>query len=220
MMSDFIRSIENIKKNINKMNKSIDLIKSFYSVGDLYKTNEELFNLVKISENSTERVRMLPIFTGYNKAKETVENIIIDELNINIKDNRSNKDDKELIHIHLNALLPKKEKERAGYIRASLITACERYYKEHSFDIITEPVVIVFKHNYNSTERMWRDHDNIEINVVMDAVALYFLSDDTSKSCDHFYFSDYTGEDSTDIFIIKQENFYSWLKENYRKQEG
>lgn len=218
-MSDFKRSIDSIEKNIVKMNKSIDLIKSFYSVGDLYNTNQELFNLVKISENSTERIRMLPIFTGYNKAKEIVENIIINELNIQITDNRNDVNNKELIHIHLNALLPKKEKERAGYIRASIITACERYYKENKFEIITEPIVVVFKHNYNSKERMWRDHDNIEINVVMDAVALYFLSDDTSKSCDHFYFSEYTGEDSTDIFIIKQEFFNDWLNEKYRKKD-
>ena len=215
-MNDFDRSIDSIDKSLVNMSKSLSLIKSFSLAGDLEKTNEELFNLVKLSENNTERIRMLPIFTGYNKAKEQVENIIIDELNISIEDNRKN-DSLDMIHIHLNSLLPKKEKERAGYIRASMITACDRYYKENIFDIISEPVVIIFKHNYNSEERMWRDHDNIEINVVMDAIALYFLTDDTSKSCDHFYFSEYTGEDSTDIFIVKQKNFTKWLCDNYRK---
>ena len=214
-MNELDMSIKSIEKSMNNMDRSLDLIKQFYKIGDLDKTNKELFNLVRLSENYTERVRLLPIFTGYNRAKEVVENIIIDELDIVVEDKRENDSSLELVHIKLNALLPKKEKERAGYIRTAIIIACEKYYKTHAFDIISEPVVVVFKHNYSDYHRMWRDHDNIEINVVMDAVALYFLTDDTSKSCDHFYFSESGDEDSTDIFIVRQSDFKDWLTDNY-----
>lgn len=37
--------------------------------------------------------------------------------------------------------------------------------------------VLIFRHVYNQNrpERAWRDHDNIEVNIVADVIALYLL---------------------------------------------
>lgn len=209
-MTEFEKALSLINKKSEDLDKSLTKIQRFYDAGDFLKTNSELFHLVKISENLTERIRVLPIYTGSITAKEEVESIIIDELKIKINYNE------DVVHLRLNALLPKKEKERAGYIRTAVISACRDYYNRNSFDIIKEPVVIVFKHNYQDEQRMWRDHDNIEVNVVIDALALYFLEDDTSKSCDHFYFSSLEDSDSTDVFIVKKSKFKEWLLNNYK----
>ena len=210
-MTDFEENLKIIKSRENSLSKSIELINQFYNSGDFNKTNNELFNLVRISENLTERIRVLPVFTGYNQAIEEVENVIIEESGLSV----TYKDD--IVHLKIGSLLPRKEKEtqRAGYIRTAAIVASERFYRENKFDIIREPVVVVFKHNYSEENRAWRDHDNIEVNVIMDALALYFLSDDSAKTCDHFYFSEKGDIDSTDVFIIKKTKFERWLKDNY-----
>lgn len=211
-MDTFKDSLQKLSDKNNKLAKSLSLIEVFYNSGDFEKTINELYNMVRISEDLTERARVLPIFTGYPKAKEDVSDIVIDSLGIKINYNDN------VLHIHMNSLLPKKEKEkaRAGYIRASSIMAFDKYYKQHQFEVIDEPVVVIFKHNYSIENRQWRDHDNIETNVVMDAIALYFLTDDTSKTCDNLHFSQKSNENSTDIFIVLQKELINWLAKNYK----
>lgn len=208
-MNFFDNQLKKINKILKDFNKSINIINQVEHSLNFQQILEESFHLAKISENLTEHVRLLPSFTGYNKSQEEIEKIIIEN---NVSVSCSN----DVIHIKMNSLLPKKENERAGYIRTNLIVALKHYCENNNVEIITEPVVVVFKHNYSDKHRMWRDHDNVEINVVMDALALYFLSDDTSKSCDHFYFSSPSDYDNTDIYIIKQTKFHKWLSDNYK----
>ena len=48
---------------------------------------------------------------------------------------------------------------------------------------------MIFRHVYdrNRPEREYRDHDNIELNTVVDAIAMFFLVDDTPLECRHYY---------------------------------
>lgn len=213
-MRDFEQILKSVNKSHKDISKSLNLLESFKSSCDYEKVISESLHLAKISENLTEATRLLPIFTGCPTIKSNIDKIIIDGFNVKIDTK------KEFVHIHCNSLLPKKESGRAGYVRASMVTAFDEYQKKYNIKIINEPVVLVFIHNYARKERMWRDHDNIEVNVVVDAIALYFLSDDTSKLCDHLYFSREANEDGTDIYIVKQVDFINWLKEYYKKNEG
>ena len=49
--------------------------------------------------------------------------------------------------------------------------------------------VLIFRHIYdrNRPERSYRDHDNIELNMVVDIVALYLPPDDAPPRCAHYY---------------------------------
>lgn len=209
---EFFDYLDIADSKLNNIESYISKMKKYANNGMYEDLVETSFRLCKESESFTELTRLLPIYTGTYGAKELVEDIIIDTLEINIDE------DDYFTKIHLNALLPKKEKERAGYIRTALISALDRYNVDNPIKPITEPVVIVFSHNYSDDKRMWRDHDNIEINVVVDALALYFLIDDTSMLCDHFYFSNKSTEDSTDVYLVKQKDFPKFIQEFYKKK--
>ena len=38
-----------------------------------------------------------------------------------------------------------------------------------------------------TSERAYRDHDNIEVNMVTDIITLYLLPDDAPRRCAHYY---------------------------------
>ena len=65
--------------------------------------------------------------------------------------------------------------------------------------------VMVFRHVYDQThpERAMRDHDNIEVNMVSDIVALYVLPDDSPRVCTHYYCSAAGPEERTEIYIAE-----------------
>ena len=67
-----------------------------------------------------------------------------------------------------------------------------------------------------------RDHDNIELNTVVDAVAMFFLVDDTPFECRHYYCSVVGDEESTEVFIVPQNEFGVWLslEKNIRKSNN
>ena len=62
------------------------------------------------------------------------------------------------------------------------------------------------------SSQQWRDHDNIEINMVTDIVALYVMPDDCPKVCSHFYCSAAGSEDRTEVYVVPKEDFPAWLK--------
>lgn len=73
--------------------------------------------------------------------------------------------------------------------------------------------VIVFRHVYAAErpERLYRDHDNIEVNKVVDIVALYVMNDDSPMRCRHYYCSASGSTDRTEVYVIPQREFGSFL---------
>lgn len=73
--------------------------------------------------------------------------------------------------------------------------------------------VLVYRHIYDRTrpERRKRDHDNIEINMVSDIVALYVLPDDAPSVCSHYYCSADGSEDRTEVYVVPRNEFPMWL---------
>lgn len=73
--------------------------------------------------------------------------------------------------------------------------------------------VLIFRHVYNEDrpERERRDHDNIEVNIVSDIVALYTLPDDGPGVCNHFYCSAAAKSERTEVYVVPLEDFPVWL---------
>lgn len=211
-----MRTFESLLKSVQGyLRDSIKIhgeVEDAYQSGNLEKTYDKTFELAKKSESLTESVRLLPIYTGKKNAKEDVENFLCEEKEIKIARNEG----ESLLHVSFEALLPKKEKGRSGYLRTSLLTAFKKDVEKNPFEEIEEEVVLVFMHSYGRSDRMWRDHDNIEVNVAVDAITLYYLADDTSKNCAHFYFSKEGEKDKTDIFIVKKEKFGKFIEKHYK----
>lgn len=57
----------------------------------------------------------------------------------------------------------------------------------------------------------YRDHDNIEVNMVSDIVALYVMPDDSPKVCAHYYCSTSGADDRTEVYVVPKEEFPLWL---------
>lgn len=73
--------------------------------------------------------------------------------------------------------------------------------------------VLIYRHVYDSArpERAWRDHDNIEQNMVTDIIALYLLPDDAPARCAHFYCSAAGPADRTEVYVVPREQFPTWI---------
>lgn len=202
-----MEALKSSQKHLRKINEIIELL----SRNPDLTLEHKYYELVKESEKFTEIVRLLPSYFGdYNYREKVIDTILESEIvptTISQSDN--------MLHIHFKSLLPRKEKDRAGYVRTSLFIACEKFVKENEVSVIEKPSIIIFKHNYADDKRAWRDHDNIEVNVLIDVVANFFLKDDSAKLLDHLHFSRKADEDSTDIYIIPREDLVKWLAENY-----
>ena len=69
--------------------------------------------------------------------------------------------------------------------------------------------VIAFRHvyNYERPERLYRDHDNIELNAVVNVVALYLLRSDGPQHLEHYYCAACGETDSTAVYLVPQNDF-------------
>ena len=73
--------------------------------------------------------------------------------------------------------------------------------------------VLIYRHVYNANrpERLRRDHDNIEINIVSDIVALYVMPDDGPSISEHYYCSVAGTADRTEVYVVPQSEFEDFL---------
>ena len=169
--------------------------------------NEAAFLLAEITEKMTLRTRLLPSFLGNPYAIDRMEMLLSDKLDIHLGFTSQG-----WFFMKIPALLPKKSSGSAEYIRSMLYPSAKQFFKGK------EPIrypnsVIIFKHIYNRKrpERQYRDHDNIEVNMVVDIIALYVLEDDTALRCAHFYCSAAGDTDGTEVYVVLQDKFIEWL---------
>ena len=66
---------------------------------------------------------------------------------------------------------------------------------------------------HDRPERAYRDHDNIELNAVADAIAMFVMHDDAPLQCSHFYCSQRGEKEYTRVFVVPQKSFVAWLND-------
>ena len=93
--------------------------------------------------------------------------------------------------------------------------ALEDFFSEDRPVKIDEPATIIFRHNYSfdTPEKEYRDHDNIEINVVVDLLALYILIDDAPLRLRHYYLSVPSDENVTEIYVLPNRKFLQYAEQ-------
>ena len=113
--------------------------------------------------------------------------------------------------MQIPALLPKKQKGSVDYIRGLLYPALSNFFRGKQ-PVRYRDCVVIYRHVYNRNfkERQRRDHDNIEINLTTDAVAMYVLPDDSPRVCEHFYCTAAGDEDRTEVYIVPKSDFQTW----------
>lgn len=166
-----------------------------------------IMQAVEKSEKLTLGIRNLPAFTGHPRAQEHTQQAIRDNIKVQI-----GYTEQGWFSVQIPMLLPKKETGSASYIRAILYPAMKRFF------LVRKPVrhqecILIYRHVYDERrpERAYRDHDNIETNMVTDIVALYVMEDDAARKCVHYYCSAAGDSDRTEVYVVPVSQFMQWL---------
>ncbi len=200
--------MEKVKRKIRRTDAAVQDTEDMLHAGMVENACESAFQLAYEAEQLTLLARTLPAYTGNPTAAQVSENIMLSVAPIQIGFTCEG-----WFGVFIPSLLPKKSKGSADYIRAMLYPAMRRFFHGK------EPVrynrcVLIFRHIYDKCrpERRYRDHDNIEINMVSDIVALYVMTDDAPPCCSHYYCSAAGDTDRTEIYVVNREDFPRWLK--------
>jgi hypothetical protein len=164
---------------------------------------DKAFDFAYEAEQLTLLAREIPAYTGHPKARERMDAQVARVIPISIKLTPEG-----WLKIVIPALLPRKERGNQDYIRDNLYPAMERFIKARP-PFHFPKSVIVFRHvyNYERPERLYRDHDNIELNAVVNAVALYLLRSDGPQYLEHYYCAARGEADSTEVYLVPQDDF-------------
>ena len=161
------------------------------------------------------KTRALPAHTCHPRAERAAQEAISESVPVDIR-----LTEEDWFYLRMPILLPRKEKSPRTYLRGFLYPALASFARERP-PIRYRDCVMIFRHTYdrNRPEREYRDHDNIELNTVVDAVAMFFLVDDTPFECRHYYCSVVGDEEYTEVFIVPRNAFGAWLSQekNIRK---
>ena len=201
--------IRRIADDCDKIKRDAETLES---EKDFIRFVEGTFKIQSKAERLCQKARLIPIKSGYPRAKQRVVNLANDLLHISVTENESG-----WIKISIPALLPKKEKGGVEYIRDSVSFGLEKYFLTHqrnTFDVLS---IMAFHHVYSEKYplRRLRDHDNIEINAIADLVALNFLIDDGPLVCNHMQYTSLGEEDLTEIYIVPANIFSEWVCKVY-----
>lgn len=194
-------------KEAEKLLKKLNAVKSDYADKRIEDAFAKAVTAAKLSEAVTVKTRALPAHTGHPQAEAMVREMIEESIPVEIGFT-----DEGWLKLQMPILLPRKEKSSRSYIRGFLYPALEKFAFSRE-KIRYRNCVLIFRHVYdrNRPEREYRDHDNIELNTVVDAIAMFFLVDDTPLECRHYYCNAAGDAEKTEVYIVPRTEFQHWL---------
>ncbi len=172
---------------------------------------EDYYAVSKEAENVGEKLqlllRSLPCYTGNPNARAEVEAAILEQVPVEMGYTTQ-----DWFCLRMPLLLPKKEMGSTAYIRGFLFPAMKKFFQGTS-PIRFPKSVVVFRYVYdqNRPEREYRDYDNIECNIVMDAIALYLMNDDGPLRCHHYHCSVPGTTERTEVYLIPMGEIVTWF---------
>ena len=194
-------------KEAEKLLKQLNAVKTDYAEKRIEDALEKSVSAARIVESVALKTRALPAYTGHPHADSMVQKAIDEAIPVEMGFTEEG-----WFSLRIPILLPRKEKSSRSYLRGFLYPALERFTCRKPKNRYRN-CVLIFRHVYdrNRPEREYRDHDNIELNTVVDAVAMFFLVDDTPLECRHYYCSAAGDEERMEVYIVPRADFESWL---------
>lgn len=205
--SYFEMTLEKTIKRAEKLLQKLKSVRELYGERKIETAMKESVSAVKLAEELTLLVRSLPAHTSHPQARELVQSAIRATVPVDIGFTEQG-----WLCLRMPILLPRKEKSSRSYIRDFLYPVLERFSAGKG-TIRYRNCVLIFRHVYdrNRPEREYRDHDNIELNTVVDALAMFFLVDDMPLECRHYYCSAQGSIERTEVYIVPRNEFETWL---------
>ena len=213
--STFQKALDKIDAKIQELHEQAFSVRRSYQDGNIKQAYESALRLEEVSEKTVLLTRALPAYTGNPKARLETENLI--KLSIPIEIGFT---EEGWFSLRIPALLPKRDAGSADYIRSSLYLAMREFFLD-SQPVRYNDCVLIYRHIYarDRPERKKRDHDNIEVNMVSDIVAMYVLPDDGPSVCSHYYCSAQGQSDRTEVYVVPQCEFTGWLENEKQMPE-
>lgn len=204
--SYFQMTLEKTIRQTEKLLKILQAVQTNYADKRMEAAMEKAVSAAKQAEEVALLARALPAYTGHPRAKELTRDAIAEAIPIEIGFTAQG-----WFCLRIPILLPRKGKSSRSYIRDFLYPALEQFAAGRRFRY--RNCVLIFRHVYdrNRPEREYRDHDNIELNTVVDAIAMFFLVDDTPLECRHYYCSAPGSTERTEVYIVPRNEFEDWL---------
>lgn len=205
--TDFARVLSKTEVQFKRASDALVQTRLFSEQRNLTAAYEAAFRFEAVLEQAILLARVLPAYTGRPEAQEAVDTLMAQTIPIEMGYTELG-----WFCLRIPALLPKKGSGSPTYIQQALYPAMNRFFKGKvpaSYD----DCVLIYRHVYDSArpERAWRDHDNIEQNMVTDIITLYLLPDDAPARCAHFYCSAAGPADCTEVYVVPREQFPSWI---------
>lgn len=213
----FLQMLDKFQKLNNEQTELAGMVRWSYEAGDSKVAYDLALRLEELTERSVLLSRALPAYTGNPNSSRDIEAILQKEVPVEIGFTEEG-----WFCLRIPLLLPKKEHGSADYIRSVLYPAMERFFRDKRPERFRD-CVLIYRHVYarDRPERQRRDHDNIEINLVSDTVALYVMPDDGPQVCSHYYCSASAEKERTEVYIVPQMEFPRWLEaEKQMPEEG
>lgn len=210
-----LEDIAKSKKLLVQADKTLDAALVFIQGQDIDGTIKEYVKYESICEKIVNLSRLMPMSTGSININEDIMNVIESENNVDV-----NIIENGWFYVKIPSILPKKESGNPSYIRTTLYYSLRKFFFNNTVEKFTEKCTIIFKHNYSKERpyREYRDHDNIEINAVVDLIALFILKDDNPLRLDHYYFSTSQNDvDNTEIFVVPTKDIGLFLDSKHFK---
>ena len=193
--SSFVHLLDKIEAQDRRLDMVLKNVRSLSDSENMELAYSAALKLAEDSEKMTLLTRALPAYTGNSRAAQDMETVVEKVVPVEVGFTIEG-----WFCVRLPLLLPKKEEGSASYIRGILYPVLRDFFRDK------EPIrypesVMVFRHVYNveRPERRYRDHDNIELNMVSDAI----------------YCSAASSWERTEIYVVPAQDFTRWLMLEY-----
>ncbi len=205
--NSYLKLLGKVEDKIKQMRDQAAAVRWFYEYSDPDESYRRALKLEKTSEKTVLLTRVLPAYTGRPSAADDVEAVLEESIPVEIGFTEEG-----WFSVRIPALLPKKTEGSADYIRSFLFPAMRRFFQSQT-PVRYMDCVLIYRHVYDRArpERRKRDHDNIEVNMVSDIVALYVMPDDAPSVCSHYYCSAGADTDRTEVYVVPRNEFPMWL---------
>lgn len=205
--SDFLRSLLTVERRLKRATEELGRTRVLAEQNDMGGAFGAAFAFEAEVEKLALLARTLPAYTGHPNALAMTDALLAETLPIEMGYTEHG-----WFCLRLPALLPKKGSGSPIYIQQALYPAMRRFF-DGKAPVSFSDCVLIYRHIYDESrpERAYRDHDNIELNMVTDIIALYLLPDDAPLRCAHFYCSAAGQADCTEVYVVHKEQFPTWL---------